>query len=246
MTRFHLRHALRRRRGRRARRPRRGGRSPRAAAVVARRVASEVAIVNTIAEIKQRLWAEIDRRRDELARLCADSLRVPAENPPGDTTAIASHYTAILERAGLRSRAVRAAPGNVSLGQHPARAASSTRASCSTATSTTSRPTTVALDVPAVRGRDPRRQDPGPRLVRHARRAHRVAVRVPADPRASGAARGAAHADDGGRRGDRRRVGHRAHPDDAARAGRRRLHDRRAGVARRPAPRREGQVASSA
>lgn len=43
------------------------------------------------AAVKRELWTEIDRRRDELARLCADGLRVPAENPPGDTRAIADH-----------------------------------------------------------------------------------------------------------------------------------------------------------
>ena len=71
--------------------------------------------MNTIAEIKQRLWTEIDRRRDELARMCADCLRVPAENPPGDTTAIASHYAAILERAGLPVERFEPRPGIVSL-----------------------------------------------------------------------------------------------------------------------------------
>lgn len=54
-----------------------------------------------LAALKQRLWAEIDRRRDELARLCADSLAVPAENPPGDTTAIADHFARILRHVGL-------------------------------------------------------------------------------------------------------------------------------------------------
>jgi succinyl-diaminopimelate desuccinylase len=71
--------------------------------------------VNTIAETKQRLWTEIDRRRDELARLCAECLRVPAENPSGDTTAIANHYAAILERAGLPVERFEPRPGIVSL-----------------------------------------------------------------------------------------------------------------------------------
>ena len=104
----------------------------------------------------------------------------------------------------------------------------------------------VPLDVPAVRGDRPRRQDHGPRRERHARRPHRVAVRVPARARAPGAARGLAHADDGRRRGDGRRVGHGAHPRRAAGAGGRRVHDRRARVARRPAPHGEGEVAVQA
>ena len=71
--------------------------------------------VKTIEDTKRRLWAEIDRRRDELAQLCADCLKVPAENPPGDTTAIADHYTAILRRAGLAVERFEPKPGIVSL-----------------------------------------------------------------------------------------------------------------------------------
>jgi succinyl-diaminopimelate desuccinylase len=76
--------------------------------------------------VKQRLWADIDRRRDELARLCADSLAVPAENPPGDTTAIADHFTRVLRGAGLAVERFEPRPGTVSLastqpgrGEHP-------------------------------------------------------------------------------------------------------------------------------
>ena len=67
------------------------------------------------ATTKQRLWDEIDRRRDELARLCADCLKVPAENPPGDTTAIADHFTGILKRAGLAVERFEPRPGVVSI-----------------------------------------------------------------------------------------------------------------------------------
>jgi succinyl-diaminopimelate desuccinylase len=67
------------------------------------------------AAVKQELWAEIDRRRDELARLCAEGLKVPAENPPGDTRAIADHYTAVLQRAGLPVERFEPRPGHVSL-----------------------------------------------------------------------------------------------------------------------------------
>lgn len=67
------------------------------------------------AAVKRELWTEIDRRRDELARLCADGLRVPAENPPGDTRAIADHYERILDLAGLAVDRVEPRPGTVSL-----------------------------------------------------------------------------------------------------------------------------------
>lgn len=71
--------------------------------------------VTSKATIKHRLWDEIDRRRDELAQLCADGLKVPAENPPGDTAAIAEHYTAILTKAGLSVDRFEPRPGIVSL-----------------------------------------------------------------------------------------------------------------------------------
>ena len=80
----------------------------------------------TTSAIKHRMWEEIDRRRDELARLCADGLRVPAENPPGDTTAIADHLAGVLRRAGLPVERFAPKPGAVSLvstqpgrGEHP-------------------------------------------------------------------------------------------------------------------------------
>jgi succinyl-diaminopimelate desuccinylase len=72
-------------------------------------------VTDPVAPLERELWAEIDRRRDELARLCAEGLEVPAENPPGDTRAIADHYTAILGRAGLPVERFEPRSGNVSL-----------------------------------------------------------------------------------------------------------------------------------
>lgn len=66
-------------------------------------------------DIKQRLWSEIERRRDELARLCADSLKVPAENPPGDTRNVVQHYVKILEGAGLEANTYEPRATNVSI-----------------------------------------------------------------------------------------------------------------------------------
>jgi succinyl-diaminopimelate desuccinylase len=65
--------------------------------------------------VKQRLWVEIDQRRGELARLCADGLRMPAENPPGHTHAIADYYATVLGRAGLPVERFEPRPGRVSL-----------------------------------------------------------------------------------------------------------------------------------
>lgn len=66
-------------------------------------------------EWKQALWLEIDRRRDGLARLCGDSLRIPAENPTGDTKAITNHYSDLLRGAGLPVERFEPRPGIVSL-----------------------------------------------------------------------------------------------------------------------------------
>jgi hypothetical protein len=43
-------------------------------------------MASDLAATKQHLWSEIERRRDELARLCADGLKLPAENPPRGTS----------------------------------------------------------------------------------------------------------------------------------------------------------------
>jgi succinyl-diaminopimelate desuccinylase len=71
--------------------------------------------VTTGTAAKHRMWEEIDRRRDELARLCADGLKIPAENPPGDTRAIADHLAGVLQRAGLPVERFEPKPGAVSL-----------------------------------------------------------------------------------------------------------------------------------
>ena len=67
------------------------------------------------AAIKQHLWSEIERRRDELARLCADGLKLPAENPPGDTRDIADYYATILGHANLPVERFEPRHGRVSL-----------------------------------------------------------------------------------------------------------------------------------
>jgi succinyl-diaminopimelate desuccinylase len=72
-------------------------------------------VADRVALLKRELWAEIDRRRDELVRLCADSLTVPSENPPGDTRAIAEHYGAVLAKTGLPVERFEARSTNVSL-----------------------------------------------------------------------------------------------------------------------------------
>src|SRR5215471_8018840 len=72
-------------------------------------------MASDLAAIKQHLWSEIERRRDELARLCADGLKLPAENPPGDTRDIADYYATILGHANLPVERFDPRHGRVSL-----------------------------------------------------------------------------------------------------------------------------------
>jgi len=72
-------------------------------------------MASDLAAVKQHLWSEIERRRDELAQLCADGLKLPAENPPGDTRDIADYYATILGHANLPVERFEPRHGRVSL-----------------------------------------------------------------------------------------------------------------------------------
>jgi len=54
------------------------------------------------ASVKGRVLAELDRRKDELLKLCCDVVRIPSENPPGDTTAVADFLTRYIEGKGIK------------------------------------------------------------------------------------------------------------------------------------------------
>lgn len=47
--------------------------------------------------------AELERRRRELTELCAELIRIPSENPPGDTTKLVAFIEGYLDRAGVGS-----------------------------------------------------------------------------------------------------------------------------------------------
>jgi len=47
---------------------------------------------------KKKILVELDRRKDEVITLLCDLIRIPSENPPGDTTEIASFLTSYLEK----------------------------------------------------------------------------------------------------------------------------------------------------
>jgi succinyl-diaminopimelate desuccinylase len=55
-------------------------------------------------EDKARVLAALARRRAELARLCAQLVRIPSENPPGDTTRIAAFVERYLRTHGFSPR----------------------------------------------------------------------------------------------------------------------------------------------
>lgn len=50
--------------------------------------------------VKARLLHELQERQNELIALCAESVRIPSENPPGDTTAIATFVQEYLAQRG--------------------------------------------------------------------------------------------------------------------------------------------------
>lgn len=54
--------------------------------------------------VKARLLEALEARREELVELCARAVRIPSENPPGDTTAIARFVREYLEALGLAVR----------------------------------------------------------------------------------------------------------------------------------------------
>jgi succinyl-diaminopimelate desuccinylase len=63
----------------------------------------------------ERVWGEIERRREWLIELCQEVVRRPTENPPGSTVACAELVAAELGRRGLPVERVEPAPGLVSL-----------------------------------------------------------------------------------------------------------------------------------
>src|SRR5881398_1414259 len=61
----------------------------------------EAAMDSESARVKGALLAELGRREEELIELCREIVRIPSENPPGDTAAIASFVESYLTRSGV-------------------------------------------------------------------------------------------------------------------------------------------------
>lgn len=55
-------------------------------------------------EVKKKLLSELERRKDEVVKLCCDLVRIPSENPPGDTTQVAEFLTCYIEGKDIKVR----------------------------------------------------------------------------------------------------------------------------------------------
>lgn len=52
--------------------------------------------------MREELLEKIDRDRNEIVSLCSDLVRIPSENPPGDTRAISQFIASFMESRGFR------------------------------------------------------------------------------------------------------------------------------------------------
>ena len=82
----------------------------------------------TMTGAKARLVAELRRRQAELIELCAALVRIPSENPPGDTTRIAAFVVRYLRERGIRPVDPRAAQGHAQRRRQPRRGRAQPRA----------------------------------------------------------------------------------------------------------------------
>ena len=57
---------------------------------------------------RDQLRADLDRRHDEFVELCAQLLRRPSENPPGDTTAVTAFVADYLHGHGIAHEVIAA------------------------------------------------------------------------------------------------------------------------------------------
>lgn len=53
--------------------------------------------------LKQKLMDEVEARQDELIELCSQLIKIPSENPPGDSTEISQFITDYLSQFGLET-----------------------------------------------------------------------------------------------------------------------------------------------
>jgi succinyl-diaminopimelate desuccinylase len=56
---------------------------------------------NDVRKFKNKAWNRIEEKKDDLIRLCSDIIKIPSDNPPGDTTKLASFLIDQLEDRGF-------------------------------------------------------------------------------------------------------------------------------------------------
>ena len=66
-------------------------------------------------ELKKKIWKVIDSRKDEIIKLCCDTIKIPSDNPPGDTTELAIFFRRYLEERGFEVEYFEAREGNPNL-----------------------------------------------------------------------------------------------------------------------------------
>jgi succinyl-diaminopimelate desuccinylase len=69
----------------------------------------------SLQQLKKKALAEVDRRTEDLTRLCSDIIGIPSENPPGDTTEVSKFVEEYLKRIGLNVRTYSPKKGLVNL-----------------------------------------------------------------------------------------------------------------------------------
>ena len=53
------------------------------------------------ARLKKKIWEEIEERRKDIINLCSDMIKIPSDNPPGDTAQLASYLKEYLENRDI-------------------------------------------------------------------------------------------------------------------------------------------------
>jgi len=68
-----------------------------------------------MSELRERLLGKVADGRDELVRLCSELVQIPSDNPPGDTSKLASYVKDYINDKGAQVRAYEPLKGVVSL-----------------------------------------------------------------------------------------------------------------------------------
>jgi succinyl-diaminopimelate desuccinylase len=68
--------------------------------------------MNEIIEVKKTVWNTIDEREKDVIELCCDTIKIPSDNPPGDTTELAQFYIKYLEKKGIEVQIYEPKEGN--------------------------------------------------------------------------------------------------------------------------------------